>query len=213
MTIFLPDLVLDTIFCHVIDGQTAVSYPQHWHECLMTVPYSHLPQFGRNVLRQLVRVDGTNLNAVLSASLLSAWAAVMSPLKAQLVPNLLRIAVTENLVDVVDWFCVYCNQKYQRFLAVTADLVDTVSAAGAPMLDRVWQLHCRDLKLLPAAFPYSVQAVDNALNVATLDWWWTKHKEHSLDFKYTATVHRYKNSRSGHQAGLGTRVGLVYLVP
>ncbi|KAI9224533.1 hypothetical protein BC828DRAFT_395225 [Blastocladiella britannica] len=49
--------------------------------------------------------------------------------------------------------------------------------------------HCDVIGSPANEFPTSASAIDCAPNMAALDWWWAKHKEHDLHSKYAKAVY------------------------
>ncbi|KAI9220962.1 hypothetical protein BC828DRAFT_415252 [Blastocladiella britannica] len=168
----LPDLVLDAVFCHVFRNQFCDWYPMDWLVCVMAVQYCRLPQFARTILRQCrprfleYKIQRQGEEQLPSLALLCVWLGVIPDPKLEL--------------------------RRRRILAsapVTQGMVFGASRGGVPMLDRVWQLHCDVLGLPANKFPTSATAVDSRRDVATLGWWWTKHKEHGLKFIYADALY------------------------
>ncbi|KAI9217206.1 hypothetical protein BC828DRAFT_391774 [Blastocladiella britannica] len=181
------NLILDRIFCHVIHGGLKYTgYPDPWHACLMvTLPSAAVPRFLRIVLRTCTVFSLKRPDVPLAVGLVRAWLSVYSISELPLDPSALLVRALADGPHPLEVLDLIMNQKR---LAVSADMVDAASRAGVPALERLWYWH-HIQQHHHTAFPYSVKAVDNALDVATLAWWWHRHTNHDLPFMYDEAVH------------------------
>ncbi|KAI9219525.1 hypothetical protein BC828DRAFT_163634 [Blastocladiella britannica] len=190
----IPSLVLDRIFCHLIGGTKAEKpCPDDWSACLMAASPAVVPDFIRSLLRQCKSFSALKDDDTPSLPLLQAWFSSFTPCGLALADAgaLLVSTIRRSDLDAFEWLCECCANKQNNLpLVVTADMVDAASKAGVLMLDRLWHLHCDRLHLQPIEFPSTIKAIDDAQDVATLDWWWQKHTQFGLPFEYLEAVHR-----------------------
>ncbi|KAI9217168.1 hypothetical protein BC828DRAFT_408757, partial [Blastocladiella britannica] len=182
----LPKLVLDLILCHAIgDQKSRTGVPDAFVAYLMVAPPALVPRFLRKLLRQTSSFSITATEShTPTLALACAWTTVYSVSELELDFSPLSVAAfNSGQIDLYDWLC----DTIRPPVVITAAMVDAASCVGAPMVDRLWQQHCDTLP--PNEFPYSAKAVDNTTDVATLDWWWQKHVQLGLPFKYTEAVH------------------------
>ncbi|KAI9223665.1 hypothetical protein BC828DRAFT_436772 [Blastocladiella britannica] len=183
----IPNLVLDRIFCHLIGGTKAHNAcPDDWSACLMVVYPAQIPGFVRCLLRQCPSFAIFKSGPTASLPLLRIWLTHFTPREFGLdnAGPLLAYAIRRHDLDGFEWLCKYCaNEKNNFPLTVTAAMVDSASTNGVLMLDRLWQLYCDQLHLLPADSPSTFAAFDSAQD------WWQKHTQFGLPLVYLEAVY------------------------
>ncbi|KAI9216567.1 hypothetical protein BC828DRAFT_393295 [Blastocladiella britannica] len=186
--LLVSTLVLDHIFCHLAGTARPNHYPEPWHTCLMATSPANLPRFHQCLLMQCRSFQVARGGQHLSVPLVRAWFSAFAVRDLGWDPcTLATHTLASGALDVFDWLVAASSSSSPPFV-ITAMMVDMASGAGVPSLDRVWRHHCHIS--LPIEFPFSTEAVDNARDAATLDWWWQKHLQHGLIFRYDAAAHQ-----------------------
>ncbi|KAI9224103.1 hypothetical protein BC828DRAFT_395541 [Blastocladiella britannica] len=176
-----PALVLDRIFCHVVDNVQAPNfYPREWHACLMVTLPAEMPMLVRAILRNSDSFSPLQVVDPPSLALLEVWMAAFDYNELEFdINQLLQLAVQQSVAHLEFW------KKHSRDpLTVSEDLIHSASG-GVAVLDWLWDTHVNHLCLPARDFPTSVWVIDSAReDVAALSWWWVKHQEFGVPFEY-----------------------------
>ncbi|KAI9219919.1 hypothetical protein BC828DRAFT_384871 [Blastocladiella britannica] len=168
----LPILVVDKILRLAISARIphGVIYPERYHACLMTLPYTAIPSTTRAVLRQVPSFSVQ----VASLAVLRAWAAVGEKQDMCIPDSTLVIAATTGATEILAFW-----KHHGQFRANSVQVVAAAQHGHISVLDWLWEN-------APALFTGEDQtaAIDNAASVNVLNWFLAKHQSHDVAFAF-----------------------------